>query len=78
MSGAPVTVLVRSLTPAVVTVGACPPPVVTVVAGVRGPSGPPGPPGTGDMHSLIYDPAGVRDNCFNLANMTGAFDAGTF
>ena len=78
MSGAPVTVLVQSVTPAVVTVAARPPPVLTVVAGVQGPSGPPGPEGEGGMQSLIYDPAGVRDNCFNLANLTGHFDAGTF
>ena len=68
MSGNPVTVVVASVTPA----------PVTVAAGVQGPPGPPGPPGAGDMQSLIYDPTGVRDNCFNLANLTGNFDAGTF
>lgn len=41
-------------------------------------TGPQGPPGDGDMQSLIYDPTGVRDNCFNLANLSGNLDAGTF
>lgn len=30
------------------------------------------------MGSLIYDPAGVRANCFNLANLSGNLDGGTF
>ena len=68
MRGTPVTIVVESVPPA----------PVTVAAGVQGPPGPPGPPGAGDMQSLIYDPTGVRDNCFNLANLTGNFDAGTF
>lgn len=46
--------------------------------GATGDPGPQGPPGAGDMQSLIYDPTGVRDNCFNLANLYGNFDAGTF
>ncbi len=71
MSGNPVTVVVASVTPAPVTIAAG-------VQGPAGPAGPPGPPGVGDMQSLIYDPNGVRDNCFNLANLTGNFDAGTF
>lgn len=51
---------------------------VTVTMADRGPTGPQGPPGEGDMHSLIYDPTGVRDNCFDLANLSGNLDAGTF
>ncbi len=47
----------------------------TNVGAIRGPQGP---PGDGDMQSLIYDPTGVRDNCFNLANLSGNLDAGTF
>lgn len=38
----------------------------------------PAPSGTGDMQSLIYDPGGVSDNVFNLANMSGNLDGGTF
>ena len=71
MSDTPVTVVVQSITPAPVT-------VTTGIQGPAGPAGPTGPPGEGDMQSLIYDPSGVRDNCFNLANLTGNFDAGTF
>lgn len=68
MNGEPVRVLVQVSDP----------PPVRVIAATQGPSGPPGPAGQGDMSSLIYDPTGVRDNCFNLANMVGNFDAGTF
>ena len=34
--------------------------------------------GTGDMSSLMYDPTGVRDDCFDMENISGIFDAGTF
>ena len=36
------------------------------------------PAGSGDMQTLIYDPAGVAANCFNLANLSGNLDGGTF
>jgi hypothetical protein len=47
-------------------------------AGPPGPPGPPGPAGVGDMQTLIYDPQGAAANCFNLANMSGNLDGGTF
>lgn len=36
------------------------------------------PQGAGDMYSLVYDPNGVRSNVFNIANLTGDLDGGTF
>ena len=30
------------------------------------------------MASLLYDPAGVRANCFDLANQSGNLDGGVF
>jgi hypothetical protein len=36
------------------------------------------PAGAGDMQSLVYDPQGVAANCFNLANLSGNLDGGTF
>lgn len=30
------------------------------------------------MSPLLYDPAGVRANCFNLANQSGNLDGGVF
>lgn len=38
----------------------------------------PPPSGTGDMQSLIYDPQGVAANVYNLANLSGNLDGGTF
>ena len=40
--------------------------------------GPPGPPGAGDMEALIYDPRGIREDCFDLTHLTGVLDAGLF
>ena len=34
--------------------------------------------GTGDMTAAVYDPTGVTDDAFDLANQTGVLDAGTF
>lgn len=36
------------------------------------------PSGTGDMQTLVYDPAGRAANVFNIANMSGVIDCGTF
>ena len=38
----------------------------------------PAPAGSGDMQSLIYDPRGIADDTFNLANFTGSLDGGLF
>ena len=34
--------------------------------------------GGGDMQTLTYDPTGVADDAFDIANQTGSLDAGTF
>ena len=34
--------------------------------------------GTGDMLVSVYDPTGVSDDAFDLANMVGNLDGGTF
>ena len=38
----------------------------------------PPPSGTGDMQTLVYDPAGRETNVFDIANMSGVIDCGTF
>ena len=38
----------------------------------------PAPAGSGDMQSLIYDPRGIANDTFNLANFTGSLDGGLF
>lgn len=38
----------------------------------------PAPAGSGDMQSLIYDPRGIANDTFNLANFTGSLDGGVF
>lgn len=38
----------------------------------------PAPAGSGDMQSLVYDPAGRSTNVFDLANLTGKLDGGIF
>ena len=38
----------------------------------------PAPAGSGDMQSLIYDPRGIANDAFNLANLTGSLDGGVF
>lgn len=56
-----------------------PPPVfLTTLAVGQGPIGPAGPPGVGDMQSLVYDPSGMQRNAFDLANLSGNLDGGTF
>jgi hypothetical protein len=46
--------------------------------GPKGDPGPPGDSGEGYMRTLIYDPRGFSDDVFDIGNMTGIFDAGTF
>jgi hypothetical protein len=38
----------------------------------------PTPAGTGDMQTLIYDPAGRAANVFDLSNHAGVLDGGEF
>lgn len=38
----------------------------------------PPPSGTGDMQTLIYDPAGKAADCFNAGNLSGYIDCGEF
>jgi hypothetical protein len=38
----------------------------------------PAPAGTGDMQTLIYDPAGKAADCFNAGNLSGYIDCGEF
>lgn len=46
--------------------------------GADGPEWTAPPAGTGDMTTLIYDPGGVSDDAFDLANMSGNLDGGVF
>lgn len=34
--------------------------------------------GGGDMYTLVYDPRGISDDAFDLGNLTGNLDGGTF
>ena len=34
--------------------------------------------GGGDMYTLVYDPRGIAEDAFDLGNLTGNLDGGTF
>lgn len=57
-------------------------PAITIEAGgspgPAGPRGEKGDAGNPGMDELIYDPGGVRLNCFDLGNLHGNIDGGTF